>query len=246
MINLIISIVAGAIAIAGFGFLLGGGEFNYLYGMIPGMTVFGGTYFVLARRTFNQVQRVMMKAQAELQSGGASNQKQQAKLISRAVETMKTAYPLAKQQFLIKPQIDGQIGSLLFMSKRFSEAEAYLKNAYKRNWTPHAMLAVLYYKKDKIDEMKSTFESAVASNKKEALLWNLYAYCLWKKKMADEAISVLNRAKEHLESDEKTANNLKALKNKKKMKMRGWKMLWYQFHLDTPPQAKQQMKFRNR
>ena len=229
----------------GLGFAFGGGDFKVMYGILPCIATFAGVYFFLAKKTFNQVQAVMMTAQAQLQ-GGSGNQKQQKKLVSNAVETMKTAYPLAKKQFFIKPQIDGQIGSLLFMSKRFNEAEPYLQKAFKRNWTPHAMLAVLYYKKDKIDLMKSTFETALSSTKKEALLWNLYAFCLWKKKRPDEAIEVLNRAVEHLDNDEKTQNNLKALKNKKKMKMRGWKMLWYQFHLDTPPQAKQRMQFRNR
>ncbi len=243
MINLIISIVASAAVFAGVGFLFGGGDFKPLYGIVPAIFVFAGVYFYLAKRTFNKVQTVMMLAQQQLQSGG-NNKNQQKKLVSTAVETMKQAYPLAKQQFFIKPQIDGQIGSLLFMSKQFKDAEPYLQNAFKRNWTPHAMLAVLYYKSDKIDLMKSTFETAVSSTKKEALLWNLYAFCLWKKKLNSDAVEVLNRAVTHVETDEKTQNNLKALKNKKKMKMRGWNMLWYQFHLDSPPQAKQQMKFR--
>ena len=86
--------------------------------------------------------------------------------------------------------------------------------------------------------MVDAFEVAVEGSPKEALLWNVYAYCLWKSSQKDKAISVLERALEHVSSDERTRDNLKALQNNKKMKMRGWNMMWYQFHLDTPPQPK--------
>jgi len=108
------------------------------------------------------------------------------------------------------------------------------------------MLATLYYKRKKLDDMKSVFEEAVDSNKKQALLWNIYAYCLWKQNLRDDAIKVLSRAREHVPNDEKTERNLKALQTDRKMKMRGWNMQWYQFHLDKPPQPKLQIQGRRR
>ena len=166
--------------------------------------------------------------------------------IDRAVEILKSGYPIGKWQFFVDQQIDGHIGSILYMGKRYDEAERYLKNSFKKNWVARAMLGVLYYKRKKLDEMIEVFDEAVVANKKESLLWNLYAYCLWKSGRRDKAIDVLNRAIDAGIEDERTERNLKALKNNRKMKMRGWNMMWYQFHLDRPPQQRQQVQFRSR
>lgn len=235
MYNLLASLAAGTAATLLFGFIFGGGELVVGYGIVPGLLFFFGTFFFLARRVMKQVEAIVQSAQPELQN----------RKIERAVDIMKTAYPLAKWQFLLRSQIDGQIGTILFAAQKFDDAEGFLERSFKRNWVPRAMLAVLHYKKKKHDEMKEVFEEAVVANKKQALLWNIYAYCLWKMNNRDEAIEVLNRAIEHV-TDEKTERNLKALQNNRKMKMRGWNMQWYQFHLDKPPQQRMPIQGRRR
>ncbi len=236
MLNLIIAIVAGLVTTIGSSFLLGGGEFRPLYGILPGLIVLGGTYFYLARKAMKDLEAYFLKAQEELKG----------QHIDRAVSILKEAYPLGKKQFLVSAQIDGQIGTILYMSRRFDESEAYLKRSFSRNWVPRAMLGALYYKRKKIDEMRPVFEEAVKHSKKQALLWNLYAYCLWKSNDREGAISVLNRAVVEMPADEKTKSNLKALQNDKKMKMRGWSLLWYQFHLEKPPAQQPQFPARRR
>jgi tetratricopeptide (TPR) repeat protein len=236
MYNIIVSLIAATVATVTFGFLFGGGEFVFLYGIFPGLIVGVGTFFYLARRTIKQVEAIMKKAQPELEKRN----------VERAVDIMKEAYSLANWQLFLKSQIDGQIGTVLYAARKYDDAAPFLKNSFSRNWVPQAMLAVLYYKKKKFDQMEETFESAVAHNKKQALLWNLYAYCQWKRNKRDQAIDILNRAVEHVENDEKTRKNLKALQNNRKMKMRGWNMQWYQFHLDKPPQQRIQIQGRRR
>lgn len=251
MYNLLIALAVGALSFVGFSFAVGGGEFKPLYGIVPALIVMGVAYFYLARRTMKQAEAIMNRAQEVLQNtskgGGMSRSpKQVQKVINQAIGILKEGYPLDKWQFWIKPQIDGQIGQLLYMGKKYDQAEKYLKNSMKRHWIARAMLGALYYKRRDTESMKETFEEAVEANKKESMLWNLYAYCLWKTGKSDEAIEVLNRALEHMEKDEKTRKNLRALQNGKKMQMRGWNMLWYQFHLDTPPQQRAQMRFGRR
>ncbi|MFU8806304.1 MAG: tetratricopeptide repeat protein [Bradymonadaceae bacterium] len=236
MINLVISILAGIAVTLATGFLLGGGELRLGWGIAPGFIALIVMYIILARRTLKMVQTTVAGAQAEFQ----------AQNIDRGVDILKAAYPLGKWQFFITSQIDGQIGSVLYMTQRFDEAEPYLKRSFKKNWVSRAMLGALYYKRKKYDEMEEVFNEAVAANKKEALLWNLYAYCMWKSGKRDKAIAVLNRAVEAVPKDEKTKANLKALQNNKKMKMRSWNMSWYQFHLDKPPAQRQQAQFRRR
>lgn len=235
MYNLLVSLAAGIGATILFGYIFGGGTLTIAYGIVPGLFVFMGIFFFLARRVMKKVEAIVQSAQPELQN----------RKVERAVDIMKSAYPLAKWQFFLRSQIDGQIGTILFAAQKFDDAEPFLQRAFKRNWVPRAMLATLYYKRKQLDEMKQVFEEAVTSNKKQALLWNIYAYCLWKQNKRDEAIEVLNRAVDHVK-DEKTERNLKSLQNNRKMKMRGWNMQWYQFHLDKPPQQKLQIQGRRR
>lgn len=246
MYNLIIAIVAGLVCFLAASFLIDFGDFKPLYGLLPGVLALGGTYFVLARRTMNDVQEIMQKAQnvlaAAQEDGKAPTSMRQAEQqMNKAIAVMKEGYKYEKWQFLVKPQLDGQIGQLLYMSKKYDAAENYLKNAMKQHWMAHAMRGTLYYKRKDYEMMVEPFEIAVKASAKESLLWNVYAYCLWKSGQRDKAIDVLTRAIEHVGSDQGTRTNLTALQKNKNMKMRGWEMMWYQFHLDTPPQPKRQM-----
>lgn len=234
MYNLLISLAAGLITAVIFAMIFGVGSWSIVYGVVPGLLVFVGVYIWLARRSLNQIQALGDQAQAQLQ----------ARNIDRAIDIFKQGYPVAKWQFMIEQQLDAQIGTIYFVAERFDEAEPYLKTAFTKNWTARAMLGVLYYKRRKFDEMEQAFETATAANKKEALLWNLYAYCLWKSKQRDKAIQVLNQALEHLDGHAVTEKNLNALQNNKKMKMRSWNQLWYQFHLDRMPVQRQRVQYR--
>ncbi len=236
MYNLLISLAAGILAMLAVGFGLGGGEFKFLYGLLPGLMVLGTVYILLARRTLNEVQKTVGLAQAELEG----------QKTERAIALLKQCYPLGKWQFLIKSQIDAQIGSILYMTQKFDQSEPYLKTSFKKNWVARAMLGALYFKRKNYTEMESVFDEAAKANKKESLMWNIYAYCMWKSGQTDKAISVLNRALEAVPGDAKSKTNLTALQNNKKMKMRSWNMMWYQFHLDKPPVQRQSTQFRSR
>ncbi|MBA2661850.1 MAG: tetratricopeptide repeat protein [Bradymonadaceae bacterium] len=236
MYNVIISALAGIAVTLLIGFGLGGGELKIWYGILPGLIAFFAAYIFLARRILKLVQAAVAQAQTEL-----SKQR-----VSQAIAVLKQAYPLGKWQFFIASQIDAQIGSILYMTQKFDESEPYLKRSFKKNWVSRAMLAALYYKRKKYTEMEKVFDEAVKANKKESLLWNMYAYCMWKAGDRDKAIAVLNRALEAMPEDAKSQTNLNALKNNKKMKMRSWNLMWYQFHLDKPPAQRQNAQFRRR
>lgn len=238
MYNLLIAIGAGVAATLAFGFALGGGSFAIWYGIVPGLFALIGVYIYLARRTLGQLREYVQEAQQRVQSRN----------VDAAIEKLKSAYPLASWQFLVKSQIDGQIGTILYSAKRFDDALPYLKRSFSKNWVARAMLGVYYYKNKKYEKMREIFEEAAVANKDKPLLWNLYAYCLWKSRNRSDAIDVLNRALENNEDDKKTKDNLNALQNGNKMKMRGWGQMWYQFHLDRPPrqQMRKQVKFQRR
>mgnify|MGYP006279433261 FL=1 len=233
MYNLLISLAIGTALTLAFGF--GFGNVLY-YGLPPGLLGAIGVYFYLARKSYKQLQNKFQKSQAKLQNRD----------VEEALQILEDARDLEKWQFLVGSQLDGQAGSILYSMQRFDEAEEYLEGAFRKNWVARGMLGVLYYKRGDYEKMEETFEEAVLANKDKPLLWNVYAYCMWKSRQREEAIDVLNRAVDENEKDKKTQQNLNALQNGNKMNMRGWGDQWYQFHLDRPPRpdVQRQTKFR--
>jgi hypothetical protein len=80
--------------------------------------------------------------------------------------------------------------------------------------------------------MKASFEKAVAATKNESLPWALYAFCLDKVGERNKAIEVLEKGIKKGAADDTLLVNLGALQEGKKMKMKGYGDLWYQFHLE--------------
>ena len=252
MINLAIAIAILILTTVGFGFLFGRGDLVIWYGLIPGVIAFIVSYLLLARRTLKQLEQVMNRAQHELmklqesmsKSGRKPSKQQMEDRMNRAVDIIKEGYSLKSWQFLVESQLNGQIGALLYSNRKFNEAETYLRNGFFKQWLPQAMLATIYFRKREYGKMEEAFERACKSNKKESLLWGVYAWCLWKNKDRDGAIKVLSRSQEHI-TDPRIESNLLALQNNKKMKMEKWDN-WYQFQLEKPSQAKMQSPFGRR
>ena len=97
--------------------------------------------------------------------------------------------------------------------------------------------------------MERAFEGAVKGQKKESVLWAAYAWCLLQHKERDKALQVMNRAVAANPSDEKLKAGLVALQNDKKLKMKAWEPLWWQFGLVTPPEmmgSGRQVRFQRR
>src|SRR5437868_4393348 len=106
MINLALSLLSAAVAFFAF--------------HLAGVPWLGAAYFFLARRTIRQLEAVMQQAQKELQG----------RKFDRAIAVMQAAFPLARWQFLVEGQLNAQIGTLLYIQKKFDEAEPFLKKAF--------------------------------------------------------------------------------------------------------------------
>ncbi len=158
----------------------------------------------------------------------------QANRPEKAVKTLESGFKYANWQFYVKGQINAQIGMILFLKRDFSGAFEYLQKGFVRHWVAMGMLGVCYMKRNKAGKMIETFDKATAANRKEPLLWNLYAYCLEKIGERDKAIGVLEKGLKKASGDERLQANLEALRQGKKMKMQPYGDLWYQFHLEKP------------
>lgn len=220
MYNLIIAALSAAATYGGFNFLL-----TPVEAIFPALVVFVAVYILLARRSGKTLEKVMLSVATDLQSAR----------VEIAVKKLEEARKIGKWQFLINSQIDGHVGSILYSQKKFSEAKPYLENAIVRHWLARGMLGAQLYREKDFDKMKKVFDEAVKVNKGEGLLWNLYAWCLWKSGDEKAAMDVLTRAAKAIPSDEKVQANLKHIQNGKKVKMKAYQEQWFQFHLEPPP-----------
>jgi predicted Zn-dependent protease len=119
------------------------------------------------------------------------------------------------------------------MKRDFSSAFPHLEKAFFKNGAAMGMLAVSYMKRQKKDKMISTFEKAVQWNGKESLLWSLYAYCLNEGGDTARAKEIVLKGLKKIPGDEYLKNNLKSLEQGKKMNMRAYGDMWFQFHLES-------------
>ncbi len=229
MLNLIFSLLVGA---ASWGLTLL--VFDSVWtGIIPFIIFTIIALIIFNRRTMKKVKPIMDKVQQmAMNVQTLPSMDARKNMLDKTVDELKKAYAYKNYQFFLKQQINGQIGSIYYAQQRFKEAEPYLADSFIQAWQPQAMYACILYRNKKIDEMKLQFEKTLKVTKKEALLWNLYAWCLCEAKERDAAIDALNRGKVNCPNDKIIQSNLDLLKNSGKVKMSEYKELWYQFWLD--------------
>jgi tetratricopeptide (TPR) repeat protein len=223
MINLLISLAAGAaVALA----ILLGSSFGWAAAALPGAVVAVSAYVLLSRRTFKQLEALFEEAQKEIM----------AQKFEKAIRTLEGGFALAPWQFLIRAQIHSQIGVLQYVRQEFDAALPHLEKSFSRHWLARAMLATSRYRRRDLDGALKVFEAAVKSNKKEGMLWAIYAWCLDKEDRHDEAVAVMGRAAKANPSDEKVKAVLQSLQNDKKLKLgKIYEEQWFQFHLERMP-----------
>jgi len=193
-------------------------------GVIASLVVFALVYILIMRLVMKKFVALMETAQRDVQANRAD----------RAVQVMKSAYRFSPWQLYVKEQINSQIGTILYLKRDFAGALPYLEKGFVRHWMAMAMLAITYMKKSKPAKMAETFDKATAAVKKEPLLWALYAYCLEKSGEHNKAIQILEKGLKKLPGDEALDENLHLLNEGKKMKMKAFGDMWYQFHLEKP------------
>lgn len=230
MYNLLIALAAGLAITAGV--RLAG--FSWLAGIVPGTIVFLAAFVLLARRIGARMQALSTEVQKEL-SVQPSSQKELQLRLDKAVKVLEGALPLSKWQFLLGPEIHAQIGMIRYMGKDFETAAVHLAKAPARNYMAQAIQAALCFQRKEFERMEVFFEQAVKSGRKEGLVWAAYAWCLLQNKEKEKAQKVLARAVDQNPSDEKLKSALTALQNDKKLKMKSWEPMWWQFGLEQPP-----------
>ena len=220
MYNLLIS--AGA-AVAVLLILLFGFKLVWWGSVLIALPVFLGVFILFSRIT-------MKKVTAAIEIAGKDLQGQR---FEKAIRELKDALQYGKWQIYVEGQLNAQIGMIYYMKRDFSNAFPFLEKAFFKNWAAMGMLGICYMKRQKKDKMIATFEKALQWTSKESLFWNLYAYCLVECGETSKAMAALEKGLKKLPGDLPTKENLENLQNGRKMKMRHYGDMWYQFHLES-------------
>lgn len=167
------------------------------------------------------------------------NKQAQKRNLDGAIEVLRKGYKYRWLHPFVKSQIDAQIGTMYYYKKDYDTAFGYLKKGLSTHYIAKGMLAIIFMKRKQYDKMKDSFEVAVRSASKESLIWALYAWCMNRTGNRDTAISIINRGLKKIPGDERLMANLKALQNRKPMKMKLYDEMWYQFMLDKMPVVRQ-------
>jgi len=223
MYNLLISLALGLAVTLAVGL---GTSVGWVGSIVPGLVALIAAYFVLARRTWKQLEKVFEATQKELLG----------KRLDKAVQTLQSGFALAPWQFLVASQLHSQIGVLRYMRKDFEGAQPHLEKSFSRHGVARTMLAVNRYRKRDLEGARKVLGETVKANKKEALAWAAWAWVEEKEGNHDGAISILSRAVKANPSDEKLKAALQALQNDKKLKLgKIFGEQWFQFHLEAMP-----------
>ena len=182
MYNLLISLAIGLAVGAAIAL---GTSFGWAAAVFPALLAATIAYFVLARRTWKQLEAVFEAMQADVR----------AQKLDKAVQTLQGGFGLAPWQFLVASQLHSNIGILLYVRQDLDAALPHLEKSFSRNWIARGMLGVLRYKRRDLDGMKRVFEDAVKTSKKEGVLWSAYAWILEELNRHEDAIGVLGRAR---------------------------------------------------
>lgn len=235
MYNLLITLGASVVAYA-----IGALTVNWVAGFAPALLVFVGVLFFLARRTGKQVEVIARAAMTHLQEGR----------MAAARDTLRSALPLGKWQFLVEAQIHGQIGAIdylegcsLLMQRqvsaskpKFAEARLSLEKSWSRDWRSRALLACVHHRAGEVEEAVTVLKAAESSGAKESIFWAVYAYILNEAKRRDEALQVLGRGLAALPKQPNLVAVQEAMSNRKRPDFKIFGEPWYQFFPDQIPQ----------
>ena len=218
MLNMLISFACSALSSA---LMMRFVTPNIWITMAVSMVVFALIFMLLTRIIMKKVGVVMEVAQRDMMANRGE----------KAVKELLGGLKYGAWQIYVKPQIYSQIGTIYYLKRDFKEAVPYLEKGFVRNWVSMSMLAITYMRKNKTSKMIETFGKAVSGNRKEPMVYAVYAFCMDRIGERSKALEVLKKGVAKT-SDEHLQENMTLLEAGKKMKMKGFGDMWYQFHLE--------------
>ena len=228
MYSLLISLGIGIAAGLIIGFFV-----NVGLGIFLGLFAFFAAFIFFQRFFSKKLQAVFMSANFE-------NQKQQ---FDRAIAALKEGYRYNRYAFMVKAQIDTQIGIILYSQKKFGEAYKYLKNSNPRIMMGYLMYIIGCIRNKKTENIDKNIDLLIRFNKKDPFVYSAIAY-IYEEELdnRDKALETLTKAAKIMPDNPKIKEHLLAFQNNKEFKMEKYGEQWYQLMLDRKGLTKLQNK----
>lgn len=218
MLNMLISFACSALSSA---LMMRFVSDNMWIAVAISAVVFIVVFMVLTKIVMKKVSAVMEVAQRDMMANRGD----------KAIAELQNGLKYGPWQMYVKQQINSQIGTIHYLKRNFKEAVPYLEKGFVRNWVSTSMLAITYMKKNKLSKMVETFEKALSGSRKEPMVYAVYAFCLDYVGERNKAIELLKKGVKKT-GDERLQDNITSLEAGKKMKMKSYGDMWYQFHLE--------------
>jgi tetratricopeptide (TPR) repeat protein len=212
-----ILIAVGVGIVSGVAWTLLGLWKTWAMGIVLAITVSLLTFVLVSRRIAKRIEPRFQHIHKQIQGGNAQ-------LALKGLEEM---LPMARWQVLLKGQLYAQLGSLCFTMGQDQKAFDYLCKASPRVADGQLFLASLYSRRKESEKARQVLETAIRYNKKQLILYNVYAWVLARDGERDAAIEQLLRALKIEKNHENTKDNLLRLQNGKKMNMKKFGVAWY-------------------
>jgi tetratricopeptide (TPR) repeat protein len=219
MLNILVSFAASALTSA---LMLRFATGNVWIVMTVSLIVFVAVFVLITRVVMKKVGDLMQRAQHDVMANRTE----------KAIKELQAGMKYGPWQMFVKQQIYSQIGTIYYIKRQFKEAVPYLEKGFVRNWVSQSMLAITYMKKNKTKKMIESFDKAVSGNRKEPMVYAVYAFCLERVGERGKAIEILKKGIAKTSKDERLQENLAQLEAGKKMNMKSYGDMWYQFHLE--------------
>jgi len=228
MFSLLFGILIGAAVAAPLAYFI-----NLGFAIFIGVFVAALVFFFITRRVTKQLQAIFNEANGEVQK----------QHYDAAITTMKGGYRFANWAFLVRAQVDSQIGTILYIQKKFGEAYKYLQKSNARIYSAYTMLIVGHLKNQKFDKLKQDMDLLVKVNKKEPFVYSFAGY-MYAEKLndKDEALAYLKKGTKVLPHNQNLKDHLLSLQNNKKFKMEKWGDVWYQLMIEKKSLSRLQSK----
>ncbi len=201
-------------------------RYNVYAMVLTGSLVAVLVFFLISRHMVNKLQALQQASIRQLEG----------QKFDLAIRTLESGSGLSRWLLYGQSQLNGQIGYIYYIQKKYDKAFPYLKDSFIKNWMAQLMLAACYYRKKDFKKMEEVLERTAKSNKKVAFVWGVYAYLMSATGKKEEALQVLARGTTACPDDKALKAVQLNLQNKKKMKMGKFGDLWYQLWLEAPPQ----------
>jgi len=226
--SILVSIAVGIVV--GVAYTLAGFWKTWAMGIILGVLTALVVFILISRRLAKRFEPRFLQAQKQIQSG--ANQ--------LALKTLEELLPLSRWQVMLKGQIYAQMGLLCYGMENEDKALGYLEKSALRAPDARMALATIHFRKKAYDKAGETMETAIKANKKQLILYGVYAYMLEKQGKREAAIVQLQRCLKVEPSNEIAKDNLLRLQNNRKMNMKKYGVQWYGLKLEKPPAAMRQ------